>query len=273
MSAAIRRIFSLLLIGATGFCCLSTVLAQPPGAPPKRNAREAALIDITGQWVAVINEDWRWRMITAPVGDTSSLPMNAQGRAVASAWDLEKDKAEGNLCRAFGAPGLIRQPTRIRIDWKDDDTLRLAFDAGKQERLLHFAAGEVPATASVQGYSQASWYKQRVTRGVLGGGAGSSGTLHVQTTQLAPGYLRQNGVPYSDQASMKEFINTFTLPGELGSWLIVTTVIEDPVYLTQELIMSSQFKKETRSAGWNPRPCEIQPPRVVRPPTTPGPFG
>ena len=254
--------------------CMSAALAQPPGPGPQGTPRERALIDITGQWVAVVNEDWRWRMITAPVGDTASLPLNAEARRIAAAWDLEKDKADGNLCRAFGAPGLIRQPTRIRVDWQDDDTLRMAFDAGTQERLLHFANAPAATEHTLQGLSTATWYRQRTSRGVLGRGSGTpGGSLHVQTSQLAPGYLRPNGVPYSAQASMKEFFTTFTLPGDGGTWLVVTTVMQDPVYFTQELVMSTQFKKEDDTSGWNPRPCEIQPPRVVRPPTTPGPFG
>jgi hypothetical protein len=244
------------------------------GAPPDtRSPRERALIDITGQWVAVVNEDWRWRMITAPVGDTSSIPMNAEGRALATAWDLEKDIAEDNLCRAFGAPGLIRQPTRLRVSWENDATMRFDFDAGRQSRLLHFNAQQAPEAHTLQGYSAASWYKQRVTRGVLGGGGAQGGSLHVLTSQLSPGYLRPNGVPYSDQTTMTEYFHTFTLPDGGDSWLVVTTVIEDPVYLTQALIMSTQFKKENGRSGWNPRDCEIQPPRVERPPTTPGPFG
>src|SRR6185436_14949410 len=93
--------------------------AQP--RPDTRSARERAPIDLSGQWVAVVDEDWRWRMVTPPVGDTSSLPVNERGRAAAAAWDLERDKAEGNLCKAFAGPGLMRQPTRIRIAWEDDD--------------------------------------------------------------------------------------------------------------------------------------------------------
>jgi len=265
----------LIVLLAAGVGCVASALAQPGGPPgPPRSPRDAALIDITGQWVAVVDEDWRWRMITAPVGDTSSLPMNAEGRKVATAWSLEKDKAEGKLCRAFGAPGLIRQPTRIRVDWQDDKTLKMEFDAGQQVRLLHFNAGQPPDGVSLQGFSAASWYRQRTSRGVLGGNAGSpGGSLHIRTTQLAPGYLRPNGVPYSDKASMQEYVTTFSLPGNAGTWLIVTTIVEDPVYLTQKLLMSTQFRKDTNKAGWNPHPCEIQPPRVVRPPTVPGPFG
>lgn len=248
-------------------------LAQFGGPPDTRSPRERAPVDITGQWVSVVNEDWRWRMITPPVGDSSSVPSNAAARAVASAWDLDRDIAEGNLCRAFGAPGLIRQPTRIRVSWADAATLQFDFDAGRQTRLLHFDPKEPPATHTLQGHSAATWYKQRVTRGVLGGGGSAGGSLHVTTTHLAPGYLRPNGVPYSDQAVMKEYFHTFTLPAEGGSWLVVTTVITDPVYLSQDMIMSTQFRKETGRGGWNPRDCDIQPPRVVRPPTTPGPFG
>jgi hypothetical protein len=257
-----------------GMLCVSAALAQPPQGPP-RSPRESALIDLTGQWVAVVNEDWRWRMMTAPVGDTSSLPVNAEARRVAQAWDLEKDKAEGNLCRAFGAIGIMRQPTRIRIDWQDDNTLSMAFDAGEQERLLHFGAAQAPADEhSLQGYSTAAWYRQRTSRGVLGAGGGTpGGALHVETTNLAPGYLRPNGVPYSDQARMKEYIHTFTVPGNVGTWMIVSTVVEDPVYLTQALITSTQFRKEDDRSGWSPRACEIQAPRAVRPPTVPGPFG
>ena len=83
------------------------------------------------------------------------------------------------------------------------------------------------------------------------------------TTNHTGGWLRRNGVPYSDQATMKEYIHTFTVPGRVGTWLVVTTVVEDPVYLTQPLITSTQFKRETERSRWSPRPYEIQAPRAV----------
>jgi len=100
----------ILLLAATVIS--SVAAAQGRGGGPARSARDSALIDLTGQWVAVVNEDWRWRMITPPVGDVSSLPINGQGRAAAAAWDLERDRANGALCKAFAGPGLIRQPTK-----------------------------------------------------------------------------------------------------------------------------------------------------------------
>jgi hypothetical protein len=250
----------------------SPASAQPPGGGA-RNAQQGALLDLTGQWVAVVNEDWRWRMITPPVGDVSSLPVNGRGRSAAAAWDLERDRAEGQLCRAFAGPGLIRQPTRIRVSWDDNETLLFEFDAGQQQRRLEFGNAAPPAAHSLQGYSQASWYSQRLSRGVFGSSTTDKGALHVVTTQMTGGYLRPNGVPYSEDAVMQEYFHSFTLPGDAGTWLIVTTVVEDPAYLSQELVMSTQFRKEADQSGWDPRPCAISPPLVEREPVAPGPFG
>lgn len=250
-----------------------TAGAQPPGSGATPSPRDAALFDMTGQWVAVVNEDWRWRMITPPVGDVASLPVNNRARSEAQAWDLERDRADGQLCRAFGAPGLIRQPTRIRVRWEGDETLVLDFDAGRQTRYFEFGQAEAPAEPTRQGHSEAAWFRQTLQRGVFGSSTPATGALHVVTTNLAPGYLRPNGVPYSDQTTMKEYFHTFTLPGDGGTWLIVTSVIDDPVYLTQELILSTQFRKESDRSGWDPADCDIEPPLVEREPAPPGPFG
>ena len=146
-----RRALAVLL-SLAGAAASVSADAQPPRSPDTRTPRERAPVDLTGQWVAVVDEDWRWRMVTPPVGDTSSLPINDRGRTAAAAWDLERDKAEGNLCKAFAGPGLMRQPTRIRIDWEDDDTLRLEFDAGRQVRRLEFAP-RAPAERALPEYA------------------------------------------------------------------------------------------------------------------------
>jgi hypothetical protein len=253
----------------------AAVFAQPPsGGPAARTARERALIDITGQWVSVVSEDWLWRMVTPPAGDTASVPLNAPGREAALAWDRERDVAEDRLCLAFGPPGLIRQPGRIRIRWEDDDTLQLDFDAGTQTRRLNFAAADPPSPPSLQGVSQASWFRESQSPAAFGpGGATTGGALHVRTSNMTPGYLRPNGVPYSEQAVIKEYFNVFSLPGDSGTWLIVTMVVDDPVYLTTEFITSTHFRKETERSGWSPRPCEISPPLIDEPLYVPGPFG
>ena len=266
--ARLRCVHAVLLSFAS-FAVNVPTHAQPP--TDTRSARERAPIDLTGQWVAVVDEDWRWRMVTPPVGDTSSLPVNDRARAAAAAWDLERDKAEGNLCKAFAGPGLIRQPTRIRIDWEDDDTLRLEFDAGRQVRRLEFTS-QAPIERALQGYSEARWSRQTQSRGVFGQRTPpEGGSLVVRTTQLTGGYLRPNGVPFSERTTVKEFFNTFTLP-DAGAWLILTMVVDDPEYLTTELVVSSQFKKEASRGAWNPRPCDIAPPLRAPAPTPADPF-
>src|SRR6476646_8564426 len=97
---------ALLLVVAGG-----TLMAQNPGrgsGGPPLPPKAAAVIDITGYWVSLVNEDWRWRMLTPPKGDFSSVPLNAEGWRVANLWDPAKDEADGSQCKAYGAAGLMR---------------------------------------------------------------------------------------------------------------------------------------------------------------------
>src|SRR5882672_3703777 len=115
------------------------VVAQAPaGPPPRLSAKDAAPEDITGNWVSVVTEDWRWRMLTPAKGDFTSIPLNPEGRKLTEAWDPAKDEAAGNQCKAYGAPGVMRLPTRLRITWQDDSTLKVETDEGTQTRLFHF---------------------------------------------------------------------------------------------------------------------------------------
>lgn len=255
------------VVAALSLATAVPLAQQGRGAGPGGggNARTGAYLDLTGQWVSVITEDWRWRMVTPPKGDTASVPLNPAGRKVAEAWDLDADRARGELCRAFGPPGLIRQPGRLRIRWESDNALLIESDAGSQTRRLQFGAAAPAADRSLQGQSAARWFRQPQNRGIFGrGGAAAGGSLEVVTTNLTAGYLRPNGVPYSERAVVKEFFDSFTAPDNGGTWLIVTTVVDDPTYLTQEFVISSQFKKESDASKWNPRPCDIPAPRTPR---------
>jgi hypothetical protein len=73
-------------------------------------------------------------MITPPKGDYASVPLTPMGRQVADGWDPAKDEAAGEACRAFGAGGIMRQPTRLRIAWADENTLEIKTDSGEQTR-------------------------------------------------------------------------------------------------------------------------------------------
>ena len=145
--------------------------AQPPGrgpVGPPPPAKAAALIDLTGYWVSIVNEDWRWRMVTPPKGDFASVPLNEEGRKAGNAWDPAKDESAGAQCKAYGAAGLMRLPTRLHITWADENTLQMDTDAGRQTRMLHFDGSKWKGdAATLQGDSVATWQKQAQSRGFV----------------------------------------------------------------------------------------------------------
>ena len=222
---------------------------QPPASP-----KAGAPIDLTGYWVSIVTEDWRFRMVTPPKGDYASVPLNDAGKKVADGWDPAADETAGNQCRSYGAAGLMRVPGRLHITWPDDNTLKIEADAGTQTRTLHFGAAQPPAgDAGWQGYSAAQWELAPGARGQQNGAA-RGGSLKVVTTHMRPGYLRKNGVPYSDKAVLTEYFSR-TLEPNGDSWLIVTSVVDDPQYLNQPFVTSTHFKKQADASGFSPSPC------------------
>jgi hypothetical protein len=118
--------------------------------------KAAAPIDITGYWVSIVTEDWRYRMMTPAKGDFPSIPLNPEGVKAANEWDPAKDEAAGNQCKSYGAGNIMRVPGRLHITWQDDNTLKVEMDNGEQTRLLHF--GAVPSgDPTWQGDSLAQW--------------------------------------------------------------------------------------------------------------------
>ena len=232
--------------------------AQPaPARPtPPASPREAAPIDLTGQWVAIVNEDWRWRMVTPPQGDYASVPLNDEGRRVADQWDVSQD----GRCEAYGAAALLRMPTRLRIRWDGNERLVLETDAGRQVRNFDFGAQAPAGARSLQGQSAAKWVTPPRNpggpglAGAGGGPASNGGYLEVKTSNLSPGWLRRNGVPYSEDAAVTEYFARFAAPNG-AEWLIVTTIVDDPRYLTQRFVVSNHFRKEAEGGHWNPRAC------------------
>ena len=244
----------------------SLVLAAGAGAQQAQQRaaaaptpREAAPHDLTGYWVSVVTEDWRWRMITPPPGDYASVPLNPAGREAADSWDREADIQGGNECRPYGAGGIMRVPGRIRIGWEDDDTLKVETDAGTQTRLFHFSAFQASAEPTWQGDAVASWEMVGARRGAPPTG----GSLKVVTTGMKPGYVRWNGVPYSEDAVITEHYDRNEAFGDV--WLTVTTIIDDPRYFNQPFITSSDFKREPNGSKWKPTACVTDPPLRDKP--------
>ena len=237
------------LTGATFLAVFSAATAW--GQQP--NAQQRAPMDLTGYWVSVVTEDWRWRMLTPPPGDYASVPMTPEAREVADGWDRDADARDGNACRPYGAGGILRVPGRLRISWLDPDTLQIETDAGSQTRRFHFEEFERVAEPDWQGNSVAEWE-------MTGRGAATGGNLKVVTTGFKAGYLRWNGVPYSEQAVVTEYFDRYATFDQ--EWITVTTVVEDPAYLTAPFIVSSDFRGEPDGSGWNPTPCVTDPPVI-----------
>ena len=236
---------------------------QAPAALP----RAAAPIDLTGNWVSLVTQDWRWRMVTPPKGDYRGIQLTAEGRKVADAWDPARDEAAGEACRSYGAPGLMNVPGRLRISWQDDRTLKVETDAGTQTRLFRFGNEAAPSgtAPSWQGHSVAEWQMSRANPPIVLRPAERApgeqppptprgGWLRVRTTNLRAGYLRKNGVPYSANAVLTESWELFRR--ESGDqYLTITAQVDDPQYLAQPRILAIPFKKEPNGAKWDPSPC------------------
>ena len=226
----------------------------PLGPPP--TAKAAAPIDITGYWVSLVTEDWRYRMAVPPKGDYSGVPLNPAGRKAADAWDPASDEAAGEQCRAYGAAGIMRMPTRLHITWQDDETLKVETDAGTQTRIFHFKLAENPG-GDWQGVSQASWDRQPSPMGFGRGGPTPGGALKVVTTKMKPGYLRRNGVPYSGNAVLTEYWDRLGAPGG-ETLLVVASEVVDPSNLATPFWTSTHFRKLDDGSGWKPTPCSAK---------------
>jgi hypothetical protein len=165
----------------------------------------------------------------------------------------------------------MRVPGRLHITWQDDHTIKIDTDAGTQTRMLRFGDASAAGGQSWQGRSAASWDLLGSVRSAAAGGGGGGtaangrganagpplpryGGLKVVTTGMKPGYLRKNGIPYSDAAVVTEYVDRHTEKnGDI--WLTVTSTVDDPKYLTGAFVTSSHFKKEIDGSRWRPTPC------------------
>jgi len=226
----------------------------PPPAP-----KAAAPIDLTGYWVSIVSEDWRYRMVTPTRGDFQGVPVTPDAAKVAEGWDPDADTKAGNQCRSYGAPAIMRVPGRVHITWDDDRTLKLETDAGTQTRVFRFGPSTASGQArpmserSWQGDSAAEWDMQPAGRGGAPN-APRRGSLKVLTSNLRSGYIRKNGIPYSEDARLTEHFDVVH-SRDGRQLLMVTSILEDPKYLRQPFIVSSQFLKQADAKGWEPTPC------------------
>jgi len=272
----------------SGFLALAAVASLYAQTP-----KTLAPIDLTGNWVSIVTEDWRYRMLTAPKGDYYSLPLNQEAIKAAMAYT----PTQADACKNYGAPTIMRAPGRIRIAWDNDSTLKLEADAGKQTRVFSFADAAATPTYSagtgmmqppkpvsgeptLQGVSAAQWQTPQSTRSYWNKVSAQNpntpgfpginmqgpppppdprnlgGSLKVVTTHIRPGFLRNNGVPYSANVLLTEYYDLHK-ESNGDQWLVVTSIVEDAQYLDAPWVTTSHFKRELDGSKWDPQPCEL----------------
>lgn len=125
--------------------------------------------------------------------------------------------------------------------------------------------GKAPANMapSWQGYSAARWepgYRPGppgAPLGLLPRVGTRSRSLEVVTTNLREGYLRKNGVPYSDKTTVTEYYDLFNEPNG-DTWFTVTTIVDDPMYLAIPFVTTTDFKKEPDGSKFSPSACSAR---------------
>ncbi len=254
-----------------GLLAAGAAQAQVGTATAPADARSRAPVDLTGYWVAVVTEDWRYRMMTPDKGDFTGVPLNAAGRAVMAKWDPARDEAGGEACRAYGAAAIMRAPDAAAYHlagWQHPEGRhgRRRADAAVPFH-GHGSAGGGTELAGIFGsavgrHATARWlrrchrpppdHRRRARHRRPDPGWVPAG----HDDAVATGYLRKNGVPYGAGTTVEEYFDSFREPnGDV--WLVVTGIVTDPEYLDQNFITSSQFRK-TDASRWTPTPCQAQ---------------
>ncbi len=252
--------------------------AQTPAAPQARPP-----IDLTGYWVSLVTEDWRYRMLNAPKGDYYSIPLNAEGKRVADTWDAAKDIAEGKQCMSYGAPNIMREPARLHIAWVNDRVndaaLKVEIDAGKQTRLFLFGATAPSGEPALQGISIAQWQTPQSIRAATSkisaqdpntpGFAAASmaspppppDTRRLGRNLEGGNHSHQARVSAQQRSAVQRERGTHgVLRPSQDQWRRVSgpdASLEDPRYLNAPWVVSNHYRREPDGSKWDPQPCEL----------------
>jgi hypothetical protein len=187
-----------------------------------------AQVDLAGEWTQNLHEDMPERGDVA-IGDYLSLPINDATRMRADTWDAEQWTMVEHLCHAHPLDYAPRGPSQMRI-WSDVDPLTQGVSAWHTiisymlpERTIYMDGRPHPpdwAAHTWQGFSTGEWVGDM---------------LKVTTTHLKEGYFRRNGLARSEKATVTEYFIRYP------TTLTLVTIVEDPVYLTEPFIITSDW--------------------------------
>jgi hypothetical protein len=187
-------------------------------------------VDITGEWAGVFNEDQPERLAGPELGDYLGLPINEAARLHADTWDASRITLPEEQCMPHPSTYALRGPMNIRI-WKEVDPVTQDMVAIRTHGSWMAPEREIflDNRPHPPAYAPHTW--QGFTTGQFVGGV-----LTTYTTHIKEGWVRRNGVHHSDQATMVEHWMRH------GDHLTVMTVVTDPVYLTEPMIKTTDFR-------------------------------
>jgi hypothetical protein len=207
-------------------------------------APAGAQMDLSGTWTAIpaqANSD------TPLVGDYAGLPLNPAALRRAETWDAAIESLPIWQCRPPSAATIKQSSTSLRITQLADpasqevSAFQAAWPHSNGVQIFTDGRSHPPAHANHtwSGYSTARW---------LGP------VLRIRTTHLKDGYYRSNGVPQSDRTQLTEYVIRRSFRGQ--DYLTWVVIADDPVYLSEQLIRSSDFRYDP-AQSLTPIPCAI----------------
>src|SRR5579871_4570342 len=220
------------------------VMTLPYPTASAQSAGQSLGLDLSGIWTPVLHEDFPERIPGPELANYAGLPITDGARLWAESWDASRLTLPEHQCQVHVVPYIYRGPLALRIwDERDPQTQRLIaihqyIQNYEQSRTIWMdGRPHPPATAAHtwMGFSTGKW---------------EGSILTVYTTHIKQGWVRRNGLPESDQATLVEHFMRY------GNVMTHVSIVTDPVYLTEPLIKSQDFLLQTRGGQNWLYPCE-----------------
>jgi len=222
----------------------SLLLAAPLAAQFAGSINGLPGVDLSGNWAPVFNEDQHERGPGPELANYAGLPINEAARLFALSWDASRATLPEHQCQVHVAPYIYRGPLNVHV-WEEKDpqsqriiAIKQYISTYEQNRTIWMDGRPHPpegAAHTWMGFSTGQW---------------EGGTLTVYTTHLKDGWIRRNGLPESDQATLIEHYIRH------DNMMTHVSIVTDPVYLSEPLIKTQDFNLITQEGQNWLYPCE-----------------
>jgi hypothetical protein len=228
----------------TAWLALATLAAVPASAQFAGSATSSPGLDLTGNWAPLMHEDQPERGAGPALVDYAGLPITDGARLWAESWDASRLTIPEHQCQVHVVSYIYRGPLNLRI-WEEKEpqsqrliSIKQYISTYEQNRTIWMDGRPHPPEAAPHtwmGFSTGKW---------------EGNILTVTTTHIKQGWIRRNGLPQSDQATLVEH---YIRHGDLMTHMIVLT---DPVYLTEPLVKTQDFRQNLQEGQNWLYPCE-----------------